>query len=170
MSLKWIGALLIIAGCGGFGFQMAWSVGKEIKAFRQLVSFLDFLSCELSYRMTPLPDAIRMALPSQTGCIKSVMTKLVEELDSQIAPDVASCMSASVGKVPNIPASVRSVLLEFGSLCGNFDLDGQQQGLQYIKQLCQNTLEQLEANRVQRTRSYQTLGLCAGAALAILLV
>ena len=51
---------------------------------------------------------------------------------------------------------------------GQFDLSGQLKGFEAVNKDCLRELTDLENNRTQRTRSYQTLGLCAGAALAIL--
>ena len=70
----------------------------------------------------------------------------------------------------NLPRSVRRLLTGLGNSLGRLDLTGQVQGLQAVKAGCARELERLERNRDTRLRSYQTLGLCAGAALAILLV
>ena len=63
-----------------------------------------------------------------------------------------------------------TILLELGKNLGNFDMAGQLQGLEYARTLCRENLEKLMHNKESRLRSYQTLGLCAGAAIAILFV
>ena len=55
-----------------------------------------------------------------------------------------------------------------GAYLGRFDLPGQKQGLEEVREACRMELEALGKNRETRLRSYGTLGLCAGAALAIL--
>ena len=55
-----------------------------------------------------------------------------------------------------------------GASLGRFDLQGQLQGIESVRAQCRKDLAELEDNRDQRLRSYQTLGLCAGCALAIL--
>ena len=57
-----------------------------------------------------------------------------------------------------------------GSSLGRFDLDGQLLGLEAVRVYCQEQLSEMSKDRDVRLRSYQTLGLCAGAALAILFV
>jgi len=49
-------------------------------------------------------------------------------------------------------------------------MEGQLKGLESVRQECRRQVETLSYNRDARLRSYQTLGLCAGAALAILFV
>ena len=56
-----IGACCIFAGCGGFGFSMAAASRREETQLRQLLSALELMSCELSYRMIPLSDLCQAA-------------------------------------------------------------------------------------------------------------
>jgi len=53
---------------------------------------------------------------------------------------------------------------------GRFDLPGQLEGIQAVRKRCEESLESIRKNRNERLRSYQTLGVCAGAALAIILI
>ncbi len=170
MNLKWMGAILIVAGCGGFGFLMARNISREVSALRRLMGILDYMSCELEYRLTPLPEALRKATVSQVGCVDRSLVFLAEELESQVAPDVISCMKAALIKSPEMPKRTRAMLEELGISLGTFDLQGQLKGLEAVRQNCSRELMELEENRAQRTRSYQTLGLCAGAALAVLFI
>ena len=58
--------------------------------------------------------------------------------------------------------------LQLGDSLGRFDLSGQIQGLASVQKRAEFELEQLRRNQDVRLRSYQTLGLCAGAALVVL--
>ena len=107
MSLKLIGAVLIIAGCGGVGFSMAAAHRREENALRQLIGALDYMGCELQYHLTPLPELCRCAATESGGCISKVLLNLASELESQIAPDAASCMNAAISKTPKLPPRVR---------------------------------------------------------------
>ena len=168
MSLKLIGAVLIIAGCGGVGFSMAAAHRREENALRQLIGALDYMGCELQYHLTPLPELCRCAAAESGGCISRVLLNLSSELESQIAPDAASCMNAAIAKTPKLPTRARKNLTLLGSSLGRFDLQGQLKGLKGARQQCRRELEELSTDRDVRLRSYQTLGLCAGSALAIL--
>ena len=55
MNYRWIGAVLVIAGCGGFGFSIAAGYKREESTLRQLIQALNTMEWELSYRLTPLP-------------------------------------------------------------------------------------------------------------------
>ena len=79
-------------------------------------------------------------------------------------------MRAALAICPEIPKRVRQAFEIMGSSLGRFDMEGQIKGLEAVRGFCRRELEGLSQNRDSRLRSYQTLGLCAGAALAILFV
>lgn len=170
MTLKFIGAILVISGCGSIGFLMALRVKREIVALRRLLSALDYMACELEFRLTPLPELCKSVSNHSAGAVAAFFRLLGEEMERQVSPDAASCLTVALGKTPQIPAAAADILKELGRSLGAFDLQGQLKGLQAAQNACREKFAEFETTRVQRTRSYQTLGLCAGAALAILLI
>jgi stage III sporulation protein AB len=168
MNLKIVGAGMIIAGCGGVGFSMAASHRREEKAMRQMIAALDYMGWELQYRLTPLPELCRKAAAENTGSVRSVLLSLSGELDSQIAPDASACMKAALKKHPKLPLRLQKAMEQLGLSLGRFDLPGQLNGLDSVRHQCRRELDELSRDRSVRLRSYQTLGLCASSALAIL--
>ena len=170
MYLKWFGVFFIVAGCGGVGFMMAYHARREIRMLHQLISAMEYMSCELSYRLTPLPELVRKAGSLQDGLIRRAFHAFADELDSQISPDAASCMESAIAKCTDLPQSIAAYMGQIGKNLGIFDLEGQQKSIASLKEECFIAIRELEDNKIMRTRGYQTLGLCAGAALAVLLI
>ena len=170
MILKLIGAIFVLAGCGGIGFRIAANYRLEEKYLRQLIGILDYMECELQYRMTPLPELCRQAFKEFSGLLGSVFWELSVEMDAQNSSDLEVCMSAVIERTPKLSPLVQQELLLLGKSAGRFDMEGQLKGLEAVRQDCRRQVEALSHNRDTRLRSYQTLGLCAGAALAILFV
>lgn len=168
MTIKLFGAFLVFAGCGGFGFLMASSHRREEHTLRQYLMALEYMECELGFRLTPLPQLCRAAANAVSGSVHTLLLRLADELDAQIFPDVSLCMAAAIAATPELSTNMREMLTELGTTLGRFDLPGQLKGLGSAALRAQNALSALEHNREGRLRSYQTLGLCAGAALAIL--
>ena len=168
MTIKLIGAFLVFAGCGGFGFAMAASHRREETALRQYLMALEFMECDLSCRLTPLPQLCRTTANTVSGCVHTLFLRLAEELEAQVAPDASSCVRAAVAATPGLPDTLGEQFLELGTSLGRFDLAGHLKGLQCAAARAKLSLDSLSENRDSRLRSYQTLGLCAGAALAIL--
>lgn len=168
MNYKWIGAVLVIVGCGGFGFSLAASQLREESNLRQLIRVLKFMERELRYRLTPLPELCRMASEEGRGQVKTVMKHLAAELERQVSPDAGSCMSAAVSRTGEISRRMRRLFARLGRCLGRFDLEGQLEGLEEILDACREQLKDLQSEKRTRLKSYRTLGLCTGTALAIL--
>lgn len=169
MMWKWIGAMLVMAGCGTVGFSMAWSYKKQERLLRNLKGALDFMVCELQYRLTPLPELCRTIGAEQKNPVGQTFGELAWELESRIMPDVEECMNNILQKT-ELPGQLVEGFRLLGQNLGRFDLDGQLKGIELVRNFCDRELNSMGENREERLRSYQTLGLCAGAALAILFV
>lgn len=170
MTIKLIGAVLVILGCGGFGFHIAASQRLEERTIRQLIGVLDYIACELQYRMTPLPQLCRQAALECTGSLNKLFSAMASELEMQVAPDVDMCMKTVLARFSDVPKFTYEIMRKLGRSLGRFDLEGQLQDLEAVRSQCRARLSQIGENKDVRLRTYKTLGLCAGAALVILFI
>lgn len=170
MTFKWIGAILVIASCSGFGFTLASAHRRNEKQLRQFLRILEDMDCMLQYKLLPLPELCRGSVRRIGGPLRTLMIHFARELEQQVAPDASSCMAAALAKCPPLSGNLRYLCSELGHSLGGYDLPGQLQGLDAVRKNCQRVLENMECNRELRIRSYQTLGICAGVALAILFI
>lgn len=168
--LKWLGAAMIVGGCGGWGCWMAANYRAEERQLQQLESFLMEMENELTCRHTQLPQLLRLASDTLGRELSKLMLELAGELERLVLPDVHCCMEAVLARHPMLPASIRQLATELGRTLGRFDLEGQLQQLRSLRSECSRLRSRHEEERDSRIRGYQTLGLCAGAALAILLL
>lgn len=169
MYLKLTGALLVVAGCGGYGLMMAMNHRREVAALHQLVRVMEEMICELEYRLTPLPELCRFGARQTKGQLKAFFEALAKAMEEQVSPDVGICTVTALKATAGLPSFAAAQLQAMGQTLGRFDLTGQLTCLERCKQSCIGQLEVLEHQQAQRLRSYQTLGFCAGVALAILL-
>lgn len=165
--IRLIGACCIVTGCGGFGFAMAAANRREEAELVRLITALEYMSCELSYRMTPLAALCRGA--ANGGLVGKFLTELAAELERLTAPDVQVCVRTVLDRLQP-PKLLRRQLSELGATLGRFDLPGQLRGLEGAIRSAGDDLRRFREGAEGRRRSWQTLGLCAGAALAILFV
>lgn len=170
MGYELLGASLIVGGCGSFGICLGAAARREVKELEGLLRVLDLMENQLQYRLTPLPELCRMAGKEASGTVGRVFAALARELDRQTAPEVAGCMNAALREQAGLSPEVGRALGALGRDLGRFDLPGQLRGLERARSRCGKRLEEVRNNRLARLREYRTLGLCAGAALAILLL
>ena len=170
MTLKILGAVFVILGCGGFGFTIYRNHRKEVDTLEQLIKALEYMENQLNYQLTPLPELCKDISAVCGGVVRRFFLALSEELDKQITPDVKSCTQVVLERLGDIPSQGKCYFLDLGTCLGQFDADGQTNLISSIKSNCKKTLQYICTSKEERLRNYQTLGLCAGAALAILFI
>lgn len=168
--MKLAGSCLVIFGCSLVGLYTAFTHKQQLALLKQLEHLLDTMRCELEYKLTPLPVLLRTAGIQAQGCLVRVFSDVANTLDSQIDPDVKTCFMSVLDRHNDIPSHVRSCLTELALTLGAYDLKGQLEGISYIQSLCREKRAELEDNRGDKMRTYRTLGVCTGAAIAVILL
>ena len=167
--IRVVGAACMAAGSAAFGFAMAAASRREEEQLRLLVRSLEFMSCELSYRLTPLCGLCREAAALGRGAVPDFFLCLARMIEEQREPDVEGCVRR-IMEQEECSAELRRLLTELGTTLGRFDLPGQLRGLEAAIASAGESLRRVREGAPERRRSYQTLGLCTGAAMAILLL
>lgn len=170
MSIKIWGAILLFSGCCWVGFQFSRSYIIHEKTLKQLIHSMQYMKCELPYRLTPLPELCLHLSTQCTGVVKKYFWILSNELENQAAPDVEKCSDHAIVKLQPLSAQQNKLLRRFGASIGQFNLSGQLQSIESFLKYCEKRLQVSETNRPSRIRNYQTLALCAGAALVIIFI
>ena len=170
MNYRIIGAILVVLSSSAVGFSIAAAHRNEAKTLMQLIRALDFMSCELEFRLPSLPELCCLTALQVTGPMRELFKSLEKELQLQVSSDVYSCMTAALQQTDKLPESAKRNLLLLGKTLGRFDLTGQLSGIASVIQLCRRDLDGLLSNQDVRLRSYRTLGICAGVALVILFI
>ena len=169
MVQKLIGAGCVFVACGAAGFGVAASVKKEEKLLLQTKRLLEKMESELSCRVTSLPELCLCVV----GCgseLEQLYGDVSRLLQLKQFPDASCCMEQGLRLQKYLPKSVAKIHRMLGETMGRYDLPGQLDELSAVKEACLDELNSLRQNMSQKVRSYRTLGLCAGAALAILLM
>ena len=170
MTTKLLGAAFMIVGSGIIGRLLIFSKRKEIKTTQELILLLDNLACELQYRITPLPELCNIVCNQARGSLKELFTYFAEELNNQIMPNAQICMDTAIKRTDNLPDLTKSCVELLGQVLGHYELEGQLKGIQSVREECIRAVNIFSEDVAPRLRCYQSLSLCAGAALAILLM
>ena len=169
--MKVLGAVLVTICCGWFGFSLSASHKKEEHHLRQFISALECMQNEIQFRLSSLPVLFQQAANvCSKGAIRDFFLALSEELNQQIAAEVQPCLQAALDRTPKLTPITQQCIGEMGKNLGKFDLEGQISGFESTKVFCKERLDIHCAGKDEQRRSYQTLGICAGAALVIILI
>ena len=170
MTAKFLGAFFVIIACGGIAWTVAGIRIREIRLLRSLIGALELMRCEVEYRMTPLPQLCEMVGERSSDMIGRWFHRLGQLLDRQEISVIDRCMEEMVDQIPMYYPRITEALKQLCQSLGRFDLSGQLNGIDGVTIHCKTELARLAEGADQRTRGIRTLGLCAGTALAILLM
>ncbi len=170
MTFRILGAVFVIVGCGSVGRLVAASKRNEMRTLRDLIAILDLIECELQYRVTPLPGLCHIICAHTNGVLKQLFLSFTEELEKQISPNVEVCMKAAIEKTAHLPELTKGCVTLLGQTLGNYELEGQLRSILSVRDECTRILTAFSKDIDVRIRCYQTLSLCAGAALAIIFI
>ena len=161
---------MIIASCTLVGFTISATYQREERELRQLVHALEYMCCELQFHRSALPEVCSTIGKEHSGYIGKLFENLTKELESRHESDVQACFATAAAAAGPLSRQLEDAVCMLGSTLGRFDLDGQLVGLKSVTAYCEQQLAVMSQGREARLRSYQTLGVCTGAALAILFV
>lgn len=169
--MKVLGAVLICVCCGWFGFSLSSAHKREERNLKQLIASLEYMQCEIQYRLLTLPElCLQASSVCEKGPVRDFWVAFKQELDQQLTAEVQPCLLAALDHTPQMTGITRECLLSIGKDLGIFDMDGQISALESSEIYCKERLENHCAGKDEQRRSYQTLGICAGAALVIILI
>lgn len=169
--IKLLGAALVVGSTAAFGFGQANRIGRQRCQLRTLMGKLQDMKGEIAYRMTPLPELLcqlgREGTGPVDGFFRTFGRLLLGERPISVPAAAGKALRSTKGLA--LPEDAVQELLGLSLSLGRYDLDGQLSALARCLTRMERLLEELEAGRAARCRSYCTLGLCAGLALAVML-
>ena len=165
-----IGALLIIVCSTLAGRKKVMDDKNNIKLVSEYIKALNIMICELKFRRTPLPSLCAFVSERTNGAVSKVFKLLEQELNFQVMPDVMTCCHTVIGKCSGLPARLKELFIMGGESLGVFDMDGQIDQLRYVKNIAEKILEDDRKRYERFGRTAQTLWICGGIALAVILI
>jgi len=166
--LKIFGAFLVVSGCGAFALIIAISHKRDADMLKQIIQTLEYAKLDLQYRMESLPQVFKKLSSREIGLLSKIYFQFSMELNNRKLNNPQQCMLTVLKKFKNIPRKSVKVLELLGYCLGTLGIEGQEKTLQSVITQAELILEEHMSEYKEKIRSYQTLALSAGAALAIL--
>lgn len=171
MIIKLIGAVVLISATSLIGFSLASDCSKRPRALRELQSLLQMLENEISYLSNLLSEAFSRIYEG-TNCETAIFFRgAAENLSTNgVTADVAweKSIEENYAKL-SLNKEDKAILLTFGKMLGNSDLEGQLNNIKLISS--QLKLQELKAEKMRQKneKMYRSLGVLSGLAITIIL-
>ncbi len=170
--MKLLGILFVVISASSVGWSLSMSVRRRCQVLSQLLSSLRYMKSELSFRSTPLPQTFAAMAEGAEGSVQSYFSVISSEMTQKCWLRPRTAMEMAAVRLTELPAGdpARQVLRELGNGLGKFDLESQLQEIDTALFRLEELRKHADGERTLRCKTYQTLGVCAGLALAILLI
>lgn len=171
MLVKFLGAIVLIGATSVIGFSLAADCSKRPRALRELQALLQMLENEISYLSNLLSEAFNRIYEGSNSQTAILFKKAAENLGiNGVTADVAweKAVEENYAKLA-FNKEDKVILLTFGKMLGNSDLEGQLKNIKLISSQLQ--LQQLKAEELKQKneKMYRSLGVLSGLAIAIIL-
>lgn len=170
MYLRIIGALTLCVGSSVFGFSAAGAIKRSIKTLRQLIVSLEIMRCEVSYTLTPIAKICQIISKSCRGEVALFYEKLMGIYSGNYPEQDNWASTLLQDTLRNIPQDALDAMTELISSFGKFGVTEQLRMIDLTAEKLNASLDKINSEKMQRCKCYETLGICTGLAIAVLIV
>ena len=170
MTIKLVGSVLILLGCGYCGYRVGQNHRDTVRWLRQIVALTEYMERELQCKLTPIPELFIQAADACKEPMGHICLAVGRTLETRSCKSVSACMQTVLTHNCISSGQAEQLLVQLGDVLGSFDLNGQLEGIRSVHNMAVAYLTAQTQDLEVRLRYYQTLGLCAGAAIVILFI
>ncbi len=127
---------------------------------------------ELLYRLTPLPEIFTVLSGSRNCEIADFFSQLASMLSSMQACTVSYACRKAFAQTRGLclSSAARDTLLSLFDSLGKYDTEGSVQAIDLALSRLREEAKALQSGAAARCRTYLTLGICTGLAMAVILI
>lgn len=166
--MKLAGVIFILASAWSVGCRFSSAMRSRCELVKRFMDALQILRNELSFLGTPLSDAFRAVAASSVGYWGQVFEDMASRMERERWLTPATAAEEAVASIKDEPAS--HIMVELAAKLGSYDLEAQLCGIDCALDTARSLLRELEEEKKIRSKTYKTLSICTGAAIAILLI
>ena len=167
--LKLLGGALIVAAAGWTGAAPVTRLRRRIRTLEELENALPVMRAELTSNLTPLPALFEKLSQTCAGGCATLFHSMAAALVAQPETSPVQQMRRHLPALKLEPREA-SILLELANALGCYDLESQQRMMDAAQARLHQAAERCRRQMEHEGRSWGTLGVCTGLALAIVLV
>ena len=170
--IRMIGAGLVVLAAALAGFGCAASVRAQCAQLEGLCWALAYMKSEISSRLTPLPLLFSSLAQCRQKDIAAFFGEAGRALSVPPGCTVPVSFKRGFAAAPALRLGGTCVQALYGLAMGlgRFELESQLAAIEACRRTVEQELLIVQAQKRARCRSYETIGVCAGLALAVILL
>lgn len=173
MLIKLLGSILVISACTAAGYVLSRDSSRRPSHLRDLQSLLQMMENEIGYMSNLLVDAFDNIAKTNRCEVSGIFKGTSRYMKENNGIPASSAWERTLDK--EMPAlslnrEDRGILISFGKMLGNSDLDGQLKNIRLTLQQLRLQEKKAEENKKKNELMYKRLGLLLGIAIVIVLI
>ena len=169
--IRFLGAALLITGCGGIGLSAVNRLDRRVRDLRELSAGLEILQRELGWRLAPLPGALEAAAGGTHEQAARFFDFCAQGAKQLAGAPFRTLWSRGLERCPlQLSREDRALLEQLGPVLGRYDGENQRQAVENVLIGLSRQQAQAEDDRRRLGRVYGVLGVTAGLFLALVLI
>lgn len=166
--MKFVGLVFIVISASSVGMQMAANLKTRCETIRHFIHSLQILKNEILVCGTYLPQAFALMAASVPDPLADLYSAIAKDMEKNrwLTPYDAARDTVDI----SWDRELSRMMLSLTQKLGKYDMQAQASGIDTAVKEAEQYLSVLECEKRLKSRSYRALGLCAGLAVAILLV
>lgn len=173
MILKLIGSVMVISASSLAGYLVARDCSRRPGQLRDLQIMIRMLENEIKFLSSFIPDAFERICRWMDSPVKVFFEAALEKIKSDPGINLSSAWETAVMENVDktaLNAEDRDIVLAFGKMLGNSDLEGQMKNIEFTLQQLSLQERKAEENKKKNEKLYKTLGFLGGLATVIVLI
>ncbi|HEX2926320.1 MAG TPA: stage III sporulation protein SpoIIIAB [Ruminiclostridium sp.] len=171
MIIKIIGSVILIGATSLIGFSLAADCSKRPKILRELQVLLQMFENEISYLSNLLAQSFERIYAGSKTEASLIFSEAAKNLSLPgVTADSAweKAVESTYSKL-GLNKEDKAILITFGRMLGNSDLDGQISNIKLVSSQLRLQEMKAEEMRQKNEKMYKSLGVLSGLAIVIVL-
>ena len=168
--IRALGFVLILSGASCVGIRQAACIRRACRLYEDLRIALVWLKNEIQSALTPLEQAFDQVSGLIADPLSSLFAALAQKIRDDPGCSTVGLAARYFASRPEMPPELLDVVYDLLRMLGRQDTAAQVNALELALSRTELLRKRLEQDKTERCRSYRTLGICAGLALAVILI
>ncbi len=172
MPFKVLGSILVFTACSLIGYVLSKECAIRINDLRELQSILHVLENEIYYLSNTLSDAFGKISKSSDDSISLFFSETIKYLKAGEYTAFEAWEKAIEENIKktSLNKEDEGIIIEFGRLLGNSDIDGQLKNIELTLGQLKMQEKKAEEFRQKNENMYKSLGVLIGIAIVVMLL
>lgn len=171
--LKLIGMILVIGSFSGIGIAQRQQYLGRVRTLQDLLSALDIISGELSYRLSSIPDIVSILAADSRESVSQVFSHMKELISKENGLSLAyKWMKTFQEYGPEVSLQEEDIKIfcDLSDFIGKYDVKSQEKCIEFARTRLQDQLTLAQAELKNKGTVYRTCCIAAGVLLVLVLI